>query len=629
MTQLADSATPDPLSCRRFPLGAEAMEGATHFRVWAPRSTSAALVLGDIKTGPDSPMQSEGNGYFSLLKSDCGPGDSYWFRLDCGTYPDPTSRFQPEGPHGPSQVVDPAAFAWTDESWPGVSRQGQIIYEMHIGTFTPEGTWDAAIEKLDGLASLGITLLEVMPVSDFAGDRGWGYDGVNLFAPTRLYGQPDDFRRFVDRAHALGMGVILDVVYNHFGPDGNYLARFSKDYLHYERKNEWGDSINFDGENCGPVREFFLMNAAYWIAEYHLDGLRLDATQQIHDASDEHMIKAIGVAVREAAPGRQTYVVAENDQQDPRIARPIEEGGYGLDALWNDDFHHSAMVALTGRNEGYYTDFKGQPQEFVSLSKRGYLFQGQGYKLRGGPRGSSALDLHPENFVICLQNHDQVANSLWGRRAHQLSHGGTLRALTALLLLNPSTPMLFQGQEFAASAPFLFFAHHHPELARLVSEGRAGELGIFPSIASDEARLHLPDPEKEETFLRCKLDWAERERHSDVYRLHRDLIALRKTTPHFGEAQRGDHDGAVLDGRAFLLRFFGENDDRLLVINLGLDLIMDSVAEPLMAPLSERDWQLIWSSENPSYGGGGTPPLRKGTGWVFPGQSAVLLASAT
>jgi maltooligosyltrehalose trehalohydrolase len=308
-------------------------------------------------------------------------GMRYSLRLDQGeaALPDPASRFQPEGPHGPSEIVDPGDFAWTDGAWRGRTREQLVIYEMHVGTFTPDGSWEAASRELRALAELGITCLEIMPVAEFPGRFGWGYDGVNLFAPTRLYGRPIDFRRFVDRAHAHGIAVILDVVYNHFGPDGNYLKLFSAAYFTDRYDNEWGEAINFDGPESGPSREFFVANAGYWIDEHHLDGLRLDATQAIFDRSEDHIIAAVARQVRSAGRGRTTFVVAENEPQHAKLARPAERGGYGLDALWNDDFHHSAMVALTGRHEAYYSDYRGRPHEFVAAAKHGFLYQGQRY----------------------------------------------------------------------------------------------------------------------------------------------------------------------------------------------------------------------------------------------------------
>ena len=366
---------------------------------------------------------------------------------------------------------------------------------MHVGTFTPAGTWEAAIEELPALAELGVTVLEIMPIADFSGRFGWGYDGVNLFAPTRLYGTPDDCRRFIDQAHALGLGVILDVVYNHLGADGNFLAQFSPEYFTDRYTTDWGQAINYEDEQAGPVREFFLANADYWIEEFHCDGLRLDATQNIYDTSADHILTAIARRVRHAAPGRATLLVAENEPQHTKLVRPPERGGYGLDVLWNDDFHHSAMVALTGRRAAYYSDYRGTPQEFISALKWGYLYQGQRYTWQQQRRGTPAFDLKPAAFVTFLQNHDQIANSGRGLRCHVLTSPGHYKALTALLLLGPGTPMLFQGQEFAASSPFYFFADCTGELARLTSQGRAAFLSQFPNLAHpDMQRVCLTLP---------------------------------------------------------------------------------------------------------------------------------------
>jgi maltooligosyltrehalose trehalohydrolase len=571
-------------------------------------------------------MDQEEQGYFSANVPDALPGMLYKFKLKEGSFPDPASRFQPDGPHGPSQIVDGRKFQWTDEKWAGVPRDGQVLYEMHIGTFTREGTWAAAMEQLPELARLGITTVEVMPVAEFPGRFGWGYDGVQLFAPTRLYGTPDEFRLFIDRAHAVGMGVILDVVYNHIGPDGNYLKQFSQDYFTDRHANEWGEALNFDGENSGPVREFFVSNAAYWIDEFHLDGLRLDATHQIFDSSRDHLLAVMARKVREAGGNRMTYIVAENEVQDSKLVQPLEEGGYGLDALWNDDFHHSAKVAATGRAEAYYSGYKGAPQEFISALKWGYLYQGQWYGWQRKLRGAPAFGLEPNRFVNFLQNHDQVANSLRGWRLQELTSPGRLRALTALVLLAPGTPMLFQGQEFAASSPFLYFADHNPELAKLVAKGRKDGLKQFPSIASAEAEPILDDPGKEETFLRSKLDFSERLKHAGTYELHRDLIKLRRQDPVFSKPRAGGVDGAVLGPEAFVLRFFGEKrEHRLLIVNLGADLDLDPAPEPLLAPLEGTTWKIEWSSESPRYGGCGTGPLKAEGCWTIEGQCAVVM----
>ena len=397
---------------RRLPVGADVLpDGGVHFRVWASQRRHVEVVLegGTGHTPGAEPvvvaLEAEEGGYFSGLVAEAGIGTLYRYRLDGGTefYADPVSRFQPNGPHGPSQVIDPHTFQWRDAHWRGVPLEGQVLYEMHLGTFTPEGTWEAASRELPALAELGITVLEIMPVNDFPGQFGWGYDGVNLFAPTRLYGTPDDCRRFIDQAHALGVGVILDVVYNHIGPEGNVLPYFSPEYFTDRYSTDWGEAINYEDAHAGPVREFFIANAGYWIEEFHFDGLRLDATQNIYDTSADHILAAIARRVRQAARGRATLLVGENEPQHTRLVRPPEQGGHDLDALWNDDFHHSAMVAMTGRSEAYYTDYLGTPQEFISALKYGYLYQGQYYRWQRKRRGTPGLDLTPAAFVTFLQ----------------------------------------------------------------------------------------------------------------------------------------------------------------------------------------------------------------------------------
>ncbi len=594
---------------RRYPVGAEITEGGVDFRVWAPSRKRVEVVFEDAAYALDA----EGDGYFSGI-APAGDGSKYRFRLGSEAYPDPASRFQPEGPFGWSQVVDPS-FRWTDEKWPGVKLEGQIIYEMHIGTFTPKGTWRAAEEQLPELADTGITLLEVMPVADFAGSFGWGYDGVNFFAPYRIYGRPEDFRSFVNRAHELGMGVILDVVYNHAGAAGNFLGSFSKNYFTDRYSTDWGEAINFDGDDSGPVREFFLANAAYWIDEYHLDGLRLDATQNIYDAGPVHILKEIGGAVRKSARGRDTIVVAENEPQDTTLIR-----SYGLDGMWNDDFHHSAMVALTGRNEAYYTDYSGRAQEFLSAFKYGFLYQGQWYAWQEKGRGTSSYDLDAWRFVVFLENHDQIANSMRGYRVDRLTSPGKFRAMTALLLLAPGTPMLFQGQEFGASAPFLYFGDLGPDLAELVSNGRAEFMAQFRSYGKAHARVTLADPGDPKTFEQCKLDFSERDRHREIYALHKDLIQLRKS---FG----GRVDGAVLGDRTLMIRYFaGDRQDRVLLVNLDMDLHLRSIPEPQLAPPAGSRWEVLFSTEDPKYGGSGIYLPDKEGEWNIPAESAMVLS---
>jgi len=628
---------------RRVPIGAEAVPGlGVHARVWAPKARRVEAVL---EAGPGAPaeipLQAEQSGYFSGVLAGAAAGTRYRYRLDGeGSFPDPASRFQPEGPEGPSEVVDPGAFAWTDGSWRGLALPGLVVCEMHVGTFTPEGTLEAAIGKLAHLRDVGITAVELMPLADWSGQWGWGYDGVNLYAPTRNYGRPDDLCRFVDRAHSLGLGVILDVVYNHLGPRGNYLPRFGP-YFHPEKATDWGDALDYDGEGSGPVREFFVSNAAYWIAEYHLDGLRLDATQDIHDTSPRHVLAEISEAARRAAGARSVVLLTENEPQDARVVLPAAQGGFGLDAYWNDDFHHSAVVALTGRRQAYYTDYLGSPQELISTSRWGFLYQGQRYAWQRKRRGSPVLSVTAASFVTYLENHDQLANTLAGRRMHAVASPGRHRALTGWWLLAPGTPLLFQGQEWSAESPFLFFADHAPDLADVVRKGRAEFLSQFRHLV--EAKDAYPDPCALETFRQCKLDWSELPGHGEALALHRDLLRLRREDPVFRRQDASRMHGAVLASQAFLLRHLdAAHDDRLVLVNLGADLRLTPCPEPLLAPPAGRRWEVLWSSEDPGYGGSGVvhPETRpvvsalanarayeelEAETWVLPGEATVVL----
>lgn len=613
---------------RFLPIGAEVQPGGgAHFRVWAPASPTAAIefVPGPGQPGRTVPLAAEPHGYFSALVPDVPPGSLYRIKLASGSFPDPASRYQPEGPHGPSQVVSPAGFPWTDQAWRGLPPEGQVIYELHLGTFTREGTWRAAMAELAELKELGVTMIEVMPIAEFPGRFGWGYDGVNLFAPSRLYGPPDDARAFVDRAHQLGLMVILDVVYNHLGPDGNYLRQFSPDYFSTVHANEWGEALNFDREPRGPPRELFVSNARYWIAEFHFDGLRLDATQQIFDDSPRHLVAEIAAAARAAASERTLFLVAENERQEGFQVRSPEAGGHGLDAIWNDDWHHSAHVAGGGRGEAYYRDYQGTARELLAALKHGFLYQGQWYSWQRQRRGTPALDLPPHQFVIFLENHDQVSNSMHGHRLHELTSPGLWRTLTAVTLLAPQTPMLFQGQEFAASTPFLYFADHQPELAALVRKGRHQFLRQFPSIDTPAGARELADPSDLATFGRCKLDLGERAKHHAAYQLHRDLLRLRREDPTVAAPER--FDGAVFNDRAFFVRYFSAaGDDRLLLVNLGPDLQVNPCPEPLLAPVARAGWRVVWTSEAVAYGGHGIAHPDTDAGWLVPGPAAVLLA---
>lgn len=631
---------------RRLPVGAEFHDASmATLRVWAPRRKLVELYIADFAehtrepTQPiaieelgkrfrkESPVVEEG-GYFSFLVRDVRPEQYYGFRLDNGPllYPDPASRFQPLGPCGPSQFVDAGRFAWTDRSWPGVTSTGQVLYEMHIGTFTAEGTWAAAAERLPALHDLGITVLEVMPVADFPGRFGWGYDGVSMFAPTRLYGKPDDFRRFVDRAHAVGLGVILDVVYNHFGNFGSYIGEFSADYHTDRYRNEWASAINFDGPTSGPVRDFFIANARYWIEEFHLDGFRYDATQCVYDASPTHILTKTTAAARAAAGRRSIYVIGENETQDTKLIHSPQRGGCGLDALWNDDFHHTAMVRLTGKNPAYYSDYGGSTEELIQSVKQSFLYQGQRSQWQSHPRGSSTRGFPASAFVSFIQNHDQIANSATGRRVHQLTSPGRYRAMTALWLLSPQTPLFFQGQEFLSSAPFLFFADYAGNDGRAVARGRADFLKQFPELRSEEAQRELPDPLSEETFRRCQIDFDEHLANAAGYDLHKDLLQLRRDDPVIRRQRADLIEGASLSHDSLVLRYYSDDgDDRLLIVNFGGDFLYSPAPQPLLAPPPNRGWKPQWSSDSPRYGGEHLPPIMTDAGWRIPGESAVLL----
>jgi maltooligosyltrehalose trehalohydrolase len=625
------------ISGRRLPVGAEVLpRGVAHFRVWAPKCQRIEVVMVACEDNPAetcTTLRPEGNGYHSGIVEHVFPPMLYGLRCAGGkrVWPDPASRFQPQGPTGLSQIVDPSGFPWTDAEWKGLHSEGQVIYEMHVGTFTPEGTWAAAIDQLPELRRAGMTVLELMPVADFPGEFGWGYDGVAFFAPTRLYGSPDDFRRFVDRAHAVGLGVILDVVYNHYGPLENSLPAFSDDYTTDRHKNEWGGAINFDGENSGPVREFFRANARYWIDEFHLDGLRFDATQSITDDSDNHILTELVTAAREAAGDRTLFIVAENEPQRVRMLQSPSKGGHGMDAVWNDDFHHAAMVRLTGHNEAYYSDYMGVAEEFLGAIKRGFLYQGQRSQWQKNPRGTSTRGLPATAFVNFLQNHDQIANSGLGDRVDKLSSPGRWRAMTALWLLAPQTPMFFQGQEFSASTPFLYFADSKGEQARRVTRGRLQFLSQFPTLATLEAKSLVAEPADRSTFERCRLNLSERQTHSQSYALHQDLLRLRREDPVFFRQRADLLEGATLGPDCLIVRYFGDisDDDRLLIVNLGNDLRYSPAPQPLLAPPADRVWEILWSTNRVEYGGVGTPPLETDIGWQIAGEAAVVLQPVT
>jgi len=612
---------------RRYAIGVEIHpNGGVHARVWAPHHPRVAIVDRD-STGREQWLEPEGNGHHSGLVPFLGAGSRYSFRLEESLHADPASRFQPDGPRGPSEVVDPGAFVWEDREF--VSRtRAAVLYELHVGTFTQAGTYLAAAAQLPELANLGVTIVQVMPVASYPGKFGWGYDGEYLWAPSENYGTPDALRTLVATAHAHGIQVLLDTVYNHMGSRDS-LAPFAPEYFSDRYQSEWGNAFNFDGPGSAAVRQFVCENARYWLEEFHFDGLRLDATQQLFDESEPHILSQISRTAHAAAAklGKTAFLVGENEPQDSKLLEPREAGGAELDALLNDDFHHSVRAALTGRRDGYYSDFRGSPQELVSAAKWGFLFQGQRSFWQNKRRGSPNMGQRADRIVCFLQNHDQVANSLRGERLDRLTSPSRLRAATVILLLGPQTPLLFQGQEFAASAPFLFFADLAGERGLTTQQQRQQFLAQFPALASPEAQEHFERCTDFATFARCKLDFAERAAHAHIYALHRDLLQLRHEDPVLNGGSSEHVHGFVLGEQAFGLRFSDSHGDRLLLVNLGPELMREPRAEPMLAPPRARDWRLLFCSEDIRYGGSGfAEPWQDGS-LALPAECAALLTA--
>jgi maltooligosyltrehalose trehalohydrolase len=587
----------------RLPFGANVVEGGTEFRVWAPASRSVDVMV----YGPDAervhPLAAEDDGWFSATVPGTGAGARYRYRLDeKDAFPDPASRSQPDGVHEPSAVVDPS-FEWTDEGWRGVAADDLVIYELHVGTATAEGTFDALIGRLDEIAALGATAVEPMPIAEFPGARNWGYDGVYLYAPESSYGGADAFRRFVDAAHARGLAVILDVVYNHLGPEGNYLyAVTGGQYFTDRHCTPWGDAIDYERR---PVREFAIQNALHWAHEYHVDGLRMDATHAILDDSEIHLLQELGNRVRESLPADRRFVlIAEDERNERRVLLPAPEG-CGLDGVWADDLHHQLRRHTAGDHEAYFSDYTGSVDDIVRTLRQGWFYEGQESKNHGVARGTPADGLPPRAFVHCIQNHDQVGNRAFGDRLTESIPLAVYRAASALLLLSPYTPLLWMGQEWAATTPFQYFTDHPEELGRLVTEGRRKEFGKFSAFADPAVRERIPDPQAASTFENSRIRWDEAERmpHAGVLALYRELLRLRRTHPalrlsdreSFAVAALGEHGIALrrtdVDGRALLL-----------VVSLDGPLSVDlgTVEE---TRLSAGRWELLLSTEEARFGG--------------------------
>ncbi|MGH7986076.1 MAG: malto-oligosyltrehalose trehalohydrolase [Candidatus Binataceae bacterium] len=595
----------------RLEFGARPVLGGVQFQVWAPNVREISLHLRgpggsrDLLPAPGDmihPMHARDDGIFQMLVPGLAAGTDYFYALEGGRYrPDPVSRAQPYGVHGPSRVADSGAFAWHDSSWEGFPLEQYVIYELHVGCFTSAGTFAAIIEKLDYLRALGVTAVELMPVAQFAGSRNWGYDGVDLYAPHTAYGGGDGLKSLVDACHRAGLAVIIDVVYNHLGPEGNYLADFGP-YFTRRYHSPWGEALNFDGAMSDGVRRFFVDNALYWLTEYHADALRLDAIHAIFDFGARHLLRQMAdeFQAQAAALGRRAFLIAESDLNDVRVINPVEFGGYGLDAQWNDDFHHALHTLITDSRHGYFTDF-GAVGELRKALTEGYVYDGRYSRFRQRCHGNSAAPRPGRQFVVFNQNHDQIANACGGARLSQLVSSAALKLAAVMLMCAPNLPMLFMGEEFGISTPFFYFTSFpDPELGHAVSAGRRNEYADF---FCDEP---FPDPQDQTTFMRSKLEWSQAAvtPHREILALNRTLVALRKANPSLGNCRK-DLTLVHTDERA-----------RWLVLERGdasaAALVLANFAqEPRDIPAAWRagKWRLkLWTNAIEFGGDGGEEP---------------------
>lgn len=571
--------------------------GVSRFSVWAPKAAEVKLhLLGS--GGREQSMEAKDNGYFEAILRDVGPGTRYAYRIGDRDLPDPGSRFQAEGVHGPSQVID-SQFDWDDTAWRGLSLDQYILYEIHVGTFTSEGTFDAIIAHLDSLKELGVTAVELMPVAQFPGDRNWGYDAVFPFAVQNSYGGPMGLKWLVNACHRRGLAVVLDVVYNHLGPEGNYLSSFGP-YFTDKYKTLWGEALNFDGADSDEVRRYFVENALYWISEFHVDALRLDAIHAIHDESAIPFLEEIGDAVHGAGVelGRRVYVIAESDLNDTRILRGKSLGGMGLDAQWNDDFHHSLYSVLTGEQTGYYQDF-GDLEHLAKAYREGYVYSGQYSAYRQHRHGNSSKELAGRQFVVFSQNHDQIGNRMLGERLTSLVSFEQFKLAAGAVLLSPFIPLLFMGEEYGETAPFLYFVSHSD--AALIEAVRSGRKSEFSSFAW---RGEPPDPEDESTFLRSKLNHELRAvpRNRALLDLYRKLIDLRRTLAPLALLSKEQMEVAVYaDKRVLSLRRWSGSEEVIVLLCFASSVI------GMVPKVSEGSWRkLVDSSDREWLGPGGS-----------------------
>ena len=587
---------------RRLRSGAAILpQGGVRFRLWAPGCEMIGLVL-ETERPQTLAMAPVAGGWHELTVPSARAGDLYRFQLPDGTLvPDPASRFQPRDVHGPSEVIDPAAYDWS-VPWEGRPWDEMVLYELHLGAFTPEGTFRAAIDKLDHLAALGVTGIEIMPVWDFPGRRGWGYDGVLPYAPDSTYGRPEDFKALVEAAHGRGIAVILDVVYNHFGPDGNFLPSYAPAFFTQRHNTPWGDAVNYDGEDSGPVRDFVIDNALYWLQEFDLDGLRLDAVHAIIDDSPKPLLQELAERVRAEAT-RPVYLVLENE--DNQAGLLVREGRAPLlyTAQWNDDVHHVLHVAATGEDSGYYGDYRGRTDLLAKALAEGFAFQGQSMAYRGSERGEPSAHLPPEAFIAFIQNHDQVGNRAFGDRLGASVEPPVLRALAAVYLLSPQIPMLFMGEEWGAAQPFPYFCDFEPELGDAVRKGRRAEFARFPQFQDPDARDHIPDPQADATFLSAKLDWSRIDQGHLAH--YAALIAARRAhiIPLIGRINHGAEAREIGPGAVQVIWRINDGGRLVLTANLsGAEVASPPFAGQFLwaentghGPLSP--WSVVWTLE--------------------------------
>jgi maltooligosyltrehalose trehalohydrolase len=577
--------------------------------------------------------------YWQLDVAAAAAGDRYAYSIDGREpLPDPASRYQPEGVHAWSEVVDPNAFTWTDSAWRGLDPRRAVIYELHVGTFTREGTFASAAAKLSPLRDLGVTAIELMPLADFPGLRNWGYDGVALFAPSRAYGRPHDLRAFVDAAHGLGMAVLIDVVYNHLGPEGAYLPSFAPPFLTAEHQTPWGDAVNLDEDGSDGVRALLLDNALHWIREYHADGLRLDAVHALIDGSKRPFVAELAAAVHAAEyarehaesaerAGRRRLVYAEDCRNLATLVQSTSRGGWGLDGVWADDFHHIVRRMLAGDDRSYYVDYHGTVTELADTLRNGWLYRGQPSRYSGAPRGTSASAVEMRKAIVCVQNHDQVGNRALGDRLHQAIDPASWRAAVTLLLTSSMTPLLFMGQEWAASTPFQFFTDFEPDLGRKVVDGRRAEFRAFPEFATPDAASRIPDPQAEMTFTRSRLNWDERvePEHAIVLALHRALLHLRAANPALQASDACSSEVRESDSGSLTFVRAGVDSSFLVVIRL---LGSGAVDVP---ELTDGDFELVLDTEDERFALDPAPPaIDYAAGRVaFRRPGAVILHSPT